>query len=37
MVYLLEITICAIVLTLIGFSYLFIKYVDVRFEEEEDH
>lgn len=36
MVYLLEITICIIILCLGGLSYVFTKYFDVRFEEGED-
>jgi len=36
MVYTLEIAICMIILCLSGLSYLFTKYIDVRFEEGED-
>lgn len=36
MAYVLEITICSITIGLTGLTYLFIKYVDVVFEDQND-
>ncbi len=36
MEYLLEFSICAVIGCLIGFGYVFAKYVEVKFEDGED-